>query len=373
MLSINSHLFELDAQCNYKHEFTTLNHTAIVPVGFIRTVYSDKFRRIWLLTNDDIKRVQNFDIPFEHLIYANEKNNFVRSLYYDEQNKLLLAGCYNGGIQAFDTTGNAIWKTALDGYTVKDISSIEKLSGTDYLIITIGRGLYDLNLPLKKLTSLSQRLTATKIDASSINFSNNVQRLSNNVILIATSTNIYECTFNKSVLLQAKPLVPDYLAGKDQINCFLCTSNKNLWVGTATGKIYRIGSKGVQVTEISGNYLLRSITEDELHNVWFGSDKGLFVYNEYGKLIKVFTVENGLLNDCIYGLLSVKQRPAVFASSNFGLSYVDLSGNIINYTKESGLQENEFNTQSAVKTLSDKYFFGGVNGITAFMLLHSPM
>ncbi|MDQ6890057.1 MAG: histidine kinase, partial [Bacteroidota bacterium] len=40
--------------------------------------------------------------------------------------------------------------------------------------------------------------------------------------------------------------------------------------------------------------------------------------------------------------------------------------NLINYTKESGLQENEFNTQSAIKTQSGKYYFGGVNGITSF-------
>ncbi|MEO7209324.1 MAG: ATP-binding protein, partial [Chitinophagaceae bacterium] len=83
-------------------------------------------------------------------------------------------------------------------------------------------------------------------------------------------------------------------------------------------------------------------------------------------LLKTFTVQKGLLNDCIYALLPVGKEASMFASSNFGLSYVSLNGKIINYTKESGLQENEFNTGSAIKTAKGKFYFGGVNGITTF-------
>jgi hypothetical protein len=48
-------------------------------------------------------------------------------------------------------------------------------------------------------------------------------------------------------------------------------------------------------------------------------------------------------------LVLVNNKAAVFASSNLGLSYEALNGTVKNYTKESGLQKNEFNTGSALK------------------------
>src|SRR5260370_7621358 len=65
-------------------------------------------------------------------------------------------------------------------------------------------------------------------------------------------------------------------------------------------------------------------------------------------------------------MLPMDNKSAVFASRNLGLSYISLNGNLTNYTKESGLQENEFNTQSSIKTATGKFYFGGVNGITSF-------
>ena len=365
-ISLNSHAFEFDTACNYKYEFTGLNRTALLTFGFINTIYADRFKRIWLLTNDDIKRVQNFDIPFEHLMY-NDKNNFIRSIYYDEQKHFVLAGCYNGGIQLYDTSGNALWQTALLYQTVKDISGIEKLTNNEYLVVTIGKGLYILNLPSKKIKPLFQANESSgKINARYINFTNNQQRINDSTILITTSLNIYKCIFKNGNCVLAKPLLPSYIGTSDILNCFLYSLNKTLWVGTATGKIYSIDSSAViHKLQIPESYLVRNISEDAQHNIWVGTDKGLFVYNN-SQLIKDFNTQTGLLNDCIYAVLPVKNKAAVYASTNLGLSYVSLNENIINYTKESGLQENEFNTQSAIRTANGKYFFGGVNGITSF-------
>ncbi len=366
LIGLNNHLFQFDSACNYIHEFSNLNRNVIVPVGFIRTIYSDAFKRIWLLTNDDIKRVQNFNIPFEHLIYDDEKNNFIRTMYYDEKKPILLAGCYNGGIQLYDTSGKALWQTAVSSSNIKDINGIEKLTDNDYLIVTIARGLYVLNLPSKKLKPLAQ-LNKNSIDAGNINFCNNIQRINDSTVLIATSSNIYTCIFKKDALISAQPLLPLNKNIFDQLYCFLYAGNKTIWAGTATGKIFRMDSTGnFFTTQIPENYLVRSLAEDAAYHIWAGTDKGLYVYNNSGTLIKTFTTQSGLLNDCIYAISPVKNKAAVFTSSNLGLSYISLNKNIINYTKESGLQENEFNTQSAIKTASGKYYFGGVNGITSF-------
>ena len=368
LLSLNSHLFEFDTSCNYKNEIVNLNRNAVVAQGFIKLIYADKFKRIWLLTNDDIKRIQNFDIPFEHFIYENDKNNFVRSMYYDEEKNVLLAGCYNGGIQLYDTSGNAFWPTALAAENVKDINVIQKLSPDHYLIETIGRGCYILKLPEKTITELIVKDSAkSAFNKRLINFVNNIQRINDSTFYIADMENVYKCVFKNAVLQSAQPLLPTGgNINEEQITACLYINNIEVWACTNNGKILiaRNGSL-FKTLSMPENYVIRSIAKDDENNIWIGTDKGLFVYKNYA-LIKEISTESGLLNDCIYALQPVDGKAAVFASSNLGLSYVSLDNKPINYTKESGLQENEFNTNSTVKTLKGKYFFGGVNGITSF-------
>ncbi|MFZ1799484.1 MAG: two-component regulator propeller domain-containing protein [Chitinophagaceae bacterium] len=367
-ISLNNHLFGFDANCMYQHEFTDLNRNPFAAQGFIRMIYTDSFKRIWLLTNDDIKRIQNANIPFEHLIYPGSNNNFIRSIYYDEEKHVLLAGCYNGGIQLYDTSGNALWEYAVSSQNVKDINAIEKLTGDEYLIETIGNGWYILHLSTKKITPffLDEKIKII-MNTAAINFLNNLQRINDSTIFIANKFNVFNCIFKNERLVSVQPLLPFNAAVSNEISCFIYASDKSLWVSTVSGLVYRLSkSKELLTFSIAGNYEIRSLAEDAQHNIWIGSDKGLYVYNLAGTSLKSFTVQNGLLNDCIYALLPVGKEASIFASSNFGLSYVSLNGKIINYTKESGLQENEFNTGSAIKTTAGKFFFGGVNGITAF-------
>ncbi|MGI8950286.1 MAG: ligand-binding sensor domain-containing protein [Chitinophagaceae bacterium] len=368
LIGLNNHLFEFDTACNYQKEFTDLNRNPLAAQGFIRIIYTDKFKRIWLLTNDDIKRIQNVDIPFEHFVYTNEKNNFIRSMYYDEKKHVLIAGCYNGGIQLFDSLGNALWKAAITSQNVKDINAIEKLCDNNYLIETIGRGWYVLHLPEKKITPfLMNDSTENVLHSHAINFINNIQRINDSTVFIATKFNILKCVFKNETLKSAQSLLPFNNNASNEISCFIYTLNKTLWAATTAGMIYKIDkNKNVQNISVPNNYLVRSFAEDAQQNIWVGTDRGLYVYNFSGKPIKNFTTQTGLLNDCIYALLPIENKTAVFASSNLGLSHVSLHGNIINYTKESGLQENEFNTESALKTSTGKFYFGGVNGITAF-------
>lgn len=368
LISLNNHLFGFDKHCNYQHEFTNLSRDPFAAQGFIRLIYTDRFKRIWLLTNDDIKRIQNVDIPFEHFIYTGSKNNFIRSIYYDEQKHVLLAGCYNGGIQLYDTSGNALWQHAIASEKVKDINAIEKLSENNYLIETFGNGWYVLNLPAKKLSPLIINADIrSKINTNAISFANNLQRINDSSIFIANQLNVYNCVFKNDQLVSAKPLIPFNAGASNEISCFIFASNKTLWAATDNGTVYKLNKdKELQTFSILDHYTVRSLAEDAQQNIWVGTDKGLYVYNPAGKLLKIISVEMGLLNDCIYALLPVEKEAAIFASSNFGLSYVALDGKIINYTKESGLQENEFNTGAAIKTAHGKFYFGGVNGITSF-------
>jgi signal transduction histidine kinase/ligand-binding sensor domain-containing protein len=367
-VGLNNRLFEFDTSFGNKKEITTLGRKPAVSVGLIKSIYTDLHKRIWLLTNDDIKRIQNVDIAFDHFIYPGEKNNFVRSLYYDEQKNILLAGCYNGGIQLYDSSGNTLWKSALVSNAVKDISGIEKLTTDEYLVITIGNGWFILHMSSKKLDPVAllpkwENMLRTHLS----NFCNNVQRIDDSTVYIATSTNVFRCIFDKATLRTVQPLLPIESTYNNRIHCFLYDSGKTLWAGTASGYVYRLGpDHAFDTIHIPENYAVRSFTEDAFRDIWVGAEKGLYIYSAAGELQRKITMASGLLNDCIYALQPFDKKEAVIASSNLGLSVVFLHGSITNYSKESGLQENEFNTQSSVKTRAGKLYFGGVNGITSF-------
>ena len=368
LVSINRHLYEFDTSCNYQKEFTTLAGEPVLTTGQIHLIYTDRFRRIWLMTNDDIKLIQNVEIPFSHFIYHNAKTNFIKCVYYDEQKHILLAGCYNGGIQLYDTSGNPLWEKPLINDIAKDIMTIEKLSEDNFLVETYYRGWFMLNLTPRKLTPFSLPDSVEKvIHSNTVAWTNNKQRINDSIVYISTRNNVFRCIFKKTLLIRATAQLPFLPDQKNQFDCFVYTSNNSLWACTSTGLVYVLTkNKELKMINTPGNFGTRSCIEDAMHYIWIGTDKGLFVYNEEGKLIKKIYRESGLLNDCIYALLPIDNKPAVFAATNFGLSYVSIDGTIKNYTKELGLQENEFNNGAAIKTLSGKFYFGGVNGITGF-------
>ncbi len=78
------------------------------------------------------------------------------------------------------------------------------------------------------------------------------------------------------------------------------------------------------------------------------------------------TTREGLPNDVIYGILP-DEDGNLWMSSNKGLiRYTPATGAIKNYTKEDGVQDNEFNTWAYYKSPTGQMLFGGVKGLTVF-------
>jgi uncharacterized membrane-anchored protein YhcB (DUF1043 family) len=93
------------------------------------------------------------------------------------------------------------------------------------------------------------------------------------------------------------------------------------------------------------------------------TDDGLFVLDSTTmKLIKIYTIKNGLPNNYIYALQADNQD-RIWIASNQGISILNSKNeNIINLTDHHGLQGMEFNTSSFEKDSKGNLFFGGTNG-----------
>ncbi len=366
LASINQHLLSLDSNCKNISEITTLGSSPVIPAGYINTIYEDQFSRMWLLTNDDIKIVQNYTIPFQYYAYPNA-TNFIKSIYVDEAQNRVLAGCFNGGIQLYDTLNRPLWEKPLMNIKTKDIVCIEKLSKDEYFLETLGQGWFILKLSEKKITPMNiSAKDEALLHTHTVSFPNNIQRLDSSTLIVINASDVIQCSFTGDKLSHYSVLFHNN--GNSLLNYFYLNNNTHrLWVGTNAGTLYCKHSNGNTDTfTIPNSYMVRSITSDAQNNTWVGTDKGLFVYNSNNRIIKTFSSSNGLLNDCIYSLLTNDKKEIIYAGSNLGLSAIKLNGVLKNYTKERGLQENEFNTAAIAKTSSGKLFFGGVNGITAF-------
>jgi ligand-binding sensor domain-containing protein/two-component sensor histidine kinase len=375
LIAFNGRLYEFDTAFQLRGELTTLNKDPLGQSTFKHQIYFDKRERFWLLTNNDIEIVLNREVPFEHFNYPLAKTNSTRYIYYDNKSNLVLAGCinindeFNGGIRLFDTLSNALWQQPLVTDQLGGINAIERLSNDQYLVVTYDHhGWYLLDLAKRKLSPFILSVDAqTRADLYATQWINNLQRIDDTTLYVASPINIFRCVLRKNKLIEAERVLPFNSTSSNAVNCFIYTTDGILWVGTNSGLIYRFkNNHQLENVRINESYNIRCFTMDSLKNVWVGTDKGVYVFSEQGKFLKTINQQSGLLNDYIYAILPVGKTASVFASNNQGLSFISLNGIIKNYTKEFGLQSNEFNTECAVKTRSGKLYFGGVNGINAF-------
>jgi signal transduction histidine kinase/DNA-binding response OmpR family regulator/ligand-binding sensor domain-containing protein len=158
--------------------------------------------------------------------------------------------------------------------------------------------------------------------------------------------------------------------------------NQNqLWIGTRLGGLNLFDKKsGVFRTykniknepqSLSNNDIL-CLQTDAQNRLWIGTSFGLNLLENIkadGRAVfKSFTVKEGLPNNTIHGIISDK-KSNLWISTNFGLSnFILKKSKFINYTKNEGLQNNEFADGAFYQNLeSDYIFMGGIKGFNYFL------
>lgn len=155
-------------------------------------------------------------------------------------------------------------------------------------------------------------------------------------------------------------------------------SQGNFWIAASNGLHY-FDVKSSEISTypiITSDYSLRSpgdITtiladpSDPDRFLWLGTGSGGFMRFDTGSMnVDVYTEENGLANNKIYGML-YDGSGHIWISTNGGLSKFNIEEKIFtNYTKADGLQSNEFNSGAYYRSPRGELFFGGINGYNRF-------
>lgn len=180
-----------------------------------------------------------------------------------------------------------------------------------------------------------------------------------------------------------------YLAADNEKNALssniifsILPKNENqLWIGTRLGGLSLFDKESGQFRtyknikndpkSLSNNDIL-CLQTDDLNRLWIGTSFGLNllenIKNDGSAVFKSFTVKDGLPNNTIHGIVSDK-KSNLWISTNFGLSNFNLNkSKFINYTKNEGLQNNEFADGAFYQDLkSDFIFMGGIKGFNYFL------
>lgn len=158
--------------------------------------------------------------------------------------------------------------------------------------------------------------------------------------------------------------------------------NKNqLWIGTRLGGLNLFDKKTERFiiykndandsTSLSNNDIL-CLQNDAKNRLWIGTSFGLnlleHIKNDGTAVFKNFTVADGLPNNTIHGIVSDKKNN-LWLSTNFGLSNFNPNElKFTNYTRNEGLQNNEFADGAFYQDLKSEFIFmGGIKGFNYFL------
>ena len=144
-----------------------------------------------------------------------------------------------------------------------------------------------------------------------------------------------------------------------------------LWVGSYNGPFCYDPSLD-RITPFSGtagNDLpprIYDICSSADGSIWFGTEEGLFQWNETSRELRRYTTQDGLSNNVVRAILSADGGD-MWVSTSSGLNRLSpRTGKVTVFQSYDGLQGNEFRTGCAFKAPSGRLYFGGNGGLTSF-------
>ena len=283
----------------------------------------------------------------DYTIY-NESNNQLSNYVYaisKGQDNLVFIGTDGDGISIYDLDKSKIinWSEVLDSDKFDFFKSTYAIFQDNDGYIWLGTNGY--GLVKCKIKRFGEKLKVSEFKRY-VADKNNVEALNSNIIF---------------------SIVP-----KD---------SDELWLGTRLGGLNFLNKKTELFTayknrkgdssSLSNNDIL-CLYNDEKNRLWIGTSYGLNLLestNSEGEAtFSNFTIKDGLPNNTIHGIVSDKQSN-LWVSTNFGISNFKVDeSKFVNYTKNEGLQNNEFADGAFYHEVNSNYIFmGGIKGFNYFL------
>lgn len=359
-LSHNGALFSVDSNLKIKTQIVNFKNKSVGGYSSIAKMIVDNFGNLYIATiNDGIRRVMRHNFPIKYYNNNVEGKNHILYVLPEKENNRILTGATSYGLAMYDTSQQLIRELKHLPNTKNEL-----LVNT---IINIGRerSLFFVNGSHTAFLTNSNFSQVTPIPISgkskeiiSRYFSNILFQNSNSAIVQSEGV-IFKINFS-----------PLEIKGYKFSNSYIMSGifvNHHIIFHEGDSLVF-LNPENLQVikkTYLPNTGFVRCYVKANEKEFFVGSNKGIFKIDTSGRVLKHIDKSNGLPDECIYAML-IDSKNNLWCSSNKGIFRIGKDNSIFTLNKEDGLQENEFNTNVAVKTKDGEMFFGGVNGVSSF-------
>ncbi|MET1256240.1 two-component regulator propeller domain-containing protein [Aliikangiella maris] len=363
---------------------------------YVSAIFQDSQMRIWLATRNS--GVLFFDPahPFE-LINFEKPHQFIQNLTQDTHKNLWVGT--GAGVVRLDDAGNKtifrhepksqlgidsdnIFSVTLDNLVQKEktqdssTQAVLNQSLPQQLWIGTNKGIHYYDEAANKIIPVVLQPEKPLVEYGIIGAFRNAWQSDDGAIYFPSSKQNYLVKWqSKQKTFTPIPFASQESAsqeskrhyGRKQFSSFV-DSQQRLWV---SGHEY-IGylntvEQSVEITEESLNTgrIYVAITQDNLGRLWAIDFHGLHQLNKQGKIIKSYS--SSIFNkSMLFTIVTNRLSPELWIGSNQGLwQFNPQTEQVKQYTRDDGLQDNDFNN---ARLVDDKgyIYVGGVNGISVF-------
>lgn len=366
------------------HKYDTKRPTSISENNML-CLLEDPFGNLWIgASYSGLNKINTRRQYFQHLSeYSTEfplQSNNIRSIYRSQDNALWI-GTEGAGLKrlAFNHTqyehytsffANALGlKTQNLNLTVRSI--VQDQQGTLWFASNYGLGRLSSSGDFSLLKVSDNQDTSTE--------ANHIRSLAlddHNRLWVATTHALYRKASENDEFTPVSITNIDNFHPEQNILLTLRVDNTTLWIGSLNGlvKLDMQTGKGEAFYHDPHdknsiiNNRIRDILVASNGDIWFATHGGMSRLSAQADtpIFKDYTREQGLPSDTIYALLEDADHHIWF-SSNAGIGKLNpVSGKVINFNEQEGLQALEFNGGVKLKDQDGDLWFGGINGINRF-------
>ena len=362
LISFGNRLFETDSTLQVlRSELVNFQNQPVAGSAGIHRIKEDNFGNLYLQTiNGGIRKVIRNNFPIKYFGTTEPKENNILAVLPDKKNNRILIGG-SGGLFIFDTLQHLVKHIKKPpGFDREFIPNgiIQSDNGDYFIFLVNSKIVLRLRKDISSFTSISFSSSVPVIKSYSEYFGNLISNNGKSAIF-QTQQKLYRIDFRSNKISEHQFSTAYILGGLMYKNRVISHGNDELiFLNAQTFSEL----KKIPFKEPAG---VRCFVSDKDGALYVGSNKGIFKIDTSGKILKQWNKSTGLPDECIYAIAFDKDS-AMWCSSNKGIFRIDKNNNLLQLTKQDGLQENEFNTNVLAVAEDGEMYFGGTNGVSSF-------
>ncbi len=328
-----------ESKFKFKHHKHLLSDPASLPYNDVNCFCEDDKGNLWIGTNGFglmyyDRRNERYTVFRHNPNNANSLSNDVVVSLFRDANGVLWIGTFTGGLCSYNGSSftrhyqNRDSNQSSSGENIWVISQIKP----DHLLLgTLGNGLMEFDIKSNLFHAPAVGQSASLVST----FVSSLCPLKNGNVLVGSSSGV--------ALFDVK------------------NQQYTSWPHAGDGKQL-----------VLSNNMIHAVFEDSRGLIWVATREGLNLFNPHTGTLKIFDRADGL-GFGIFNCILEDDNRNIWVSKSDGVSKIvvsqaidDYRFNIYNYTVVDGLQDNEFNVYSSLKTSQGELIFGGPNGFNLF-------